>query len=602
LSISPQGAEPLQDINEQSLCDLIEAACNLDQPSHFEALYDTATHWASLRYRYAWMFEGILLDSPTARHQREYHQQMREFETTSQQALDPPPAERVRLHLERFEAGEIDAWWHLNLDLTLEATSTFYNELQCRITEMPGWEGANEETRSRIVTAGKHFLENAKPRIEGWIGTNSYTHSDMSAYRAFVLLREVARETYDQLDDDVWRKWAPVIVAVPKETGTVRGKFHDDLVADAAGRAPLEFARTVQRLIRSERRLARAQPQPQPAQILPFLILRTLDKCWDSSALKEVIYTELNNRNNSPAQCEALLEPLLKASFEPAREFATHLLTMRRVRAARPRPYAQVAATQLLVYCTAQSWPVVWRCICADRTFGHDVFLKIAHEYRHDFTFYAALAEDQIGDLYLWLEQNFPLHADPRHHSRGAHFVGPEESVGHLRDGILRYLVNLGTIKSVEVLRRVIGQLSERGWLAYQLLEAEQMMRTKTWIPLLPPEIISVTESSEGKLVQSAGELTEVLMDALRRYEQQLHGEQTPVRALWDRQADGSFRPVDENALSDHVRLFLRRELVESGIILNREVEISRVPGAPVGRRTDIKVDALSYGKKLVTA
>ena len=38
------------------------------------------------------------------------------------------------------------------------------------------------------------------------------------------------------------------------------------------------------------------------------------------------------------------------------------------------------------------------------------------------------------------------------------------------------------------------------------------------------------------------------------------------MRALWDRQANRSFRPVDENALSDHVRLFLRRELVERGL------------------------------------
>ena len=73
-----------------------------------------------------------------------------------------------------------------------------------------------------------------------------------------------------------------------------------------------------------------------------------------------------------------------------------------------------------------------------------------------------------------------------------------------------------------------------------------------------------------------------------------MHGEQTPVRALWDYQADNkTFRPVDENALSDHVRLFLKRELQESGIVLNREVEIGRVSHAPVGMRTDIKVDAL---------
>jgi hypothetical protein len=41
------------------------------------------------------------------------------------------------------------------------------------------------------------------------------------------------------------------------------------------------------------------------------------------------------------------------------------------------------------------------------------------------------------------------------------------------------------------------------------------------------------------------------------------------------------------------VKLFLERELVTNAIIANREVEISRVPGAPVGQRTDIRINAL---------
>jgi hypothetical protein len=72
-----------------------------------------------------------------------------------------------------------------------------------------------------------------------------------------------------------------------------------------------------------------------------------------------------------------------------------------------------------------------------------------------------------------------------------------------------------------------------------------------------------------------------------------LHGEQTPIRDLWDRQAGRTLtlRPVDENALSDHVQRFLKRDLLEREIILNRE--IGRVPGAPAGKRTDIKIDAV---------
>jgi hypothetical protein len=84
------------------------------------------------------------------------------------------------------------------------------------------------------------------------------------------------------------------------------------------------------------------------------------------------------------------------------------------------------------------------------------------------------------------------------------------------------------------------------------------------------------------------------LVTALRKYEAELHGAQNPVRGLWDRQGGRNvFRPIEEDELSDHVKLFLERELVTNAIIANREVEISRVPGAPVGQRTDIRIDAL---------
>ena len=219
--------------------------------------------------------------------------------------------------------------------------------------------------------------------------------------------------------------------------------------------------------------------------------------------------------------------------------------------------------------------------------------MKIAHEYRHDNSFYSSLTETQLGDLYIWLEQTFPVRQDPHRQGGGAFFAGPRDSVARLEDGILSQLVNKGTLAAVEALQNILNQLPDRDWLAYQLLDAEQAMRRKTWPPLLPSEIIRVTETTRGVLVQSAAHLADALLQARRRYERELHGEQTPIRDLWDRQANRTFRPVDENALSDHVQRFLKRDLVDGGIILNREVEIGRVPGAGAGTRTDIKVDAL---------
>jgi hypothetical protein len=292
-----------------------------------------------------------------------------------------------------------------------------------------------------------------------------------------------------------------------------------------------------------------------------------------------MVFAELKNRTNSPAQFEALLEPLLQAEFTPARDFAASRLTTRRLRGTNSRPYGFAAATLLAAHSAGSSWPLIWGHVLNDNQFGAGLFLKLAHEYRHDNSFLSTLTEAQLGDLYTWLEQTFPVQQDPRHQSGVASFVGPRDSVAHLRDGILRQLVNTGTEAGIEALQNVLRQLPDRDWLAYQLLEAEQAMRRKTWSPLSPAEIIRVTETTRGLLVQSAAQLADVLLQALRRYERELHGEQTPIRDLWDRQANRTLRPVDENALSDHVQRFLKRDLVEGGIILNREVEIARVPG-----------------------
>jgi hypothetical protein len=143
-------------------------------------------------------------------------------------------------------------------------------------------------------------------------------------------------------------------------------------------------------------------------------------------------------------------------------------------------------------------------------------------------------------------------------------------------------------------MRWIIAKLPTLQWLSFRLLEAQRTMRMKTWCPLSHKELFRLLDSKSRVLVQSAEDLCELLVSALRKFEGDIHGEQAPVRNLWDRQASGpTFRPVEEDALSDNVRLFLCRELVENGIVANREVEVARVPGAPVGRRTDIRVDAV---------
>src|SRR5262249_3547263 len=118
LDLRPGGASPSKDFDEVTLCNMIETTADLSE-GNFEALYETAEQWEPLRRRYAWIFEGIPLDSPDAKRMRETQEMMRRLAEERLPPITPPPAERVRACLERCEAGDLSAWWNLNLQLTL---------------------------------------------------------------------------------------------------------------------------------------------------------------------------------------------------------------------------------------------------------------------------------------------------------------------------------------------------------------------------------------------------------------------------------------------------------------------------------------------------
>ena len=272
------------------------------------------------------MLDGVSLDSDEVKRAIETHRLMKSLDREPRPLIEPPPAERVKDCLGRFESGQLEAWWHLNLELTLSPRSTYYGrDHDFIITEMPGWLEADEEIRSRILAAAEKYLKIAEPLVSEWLGTGSYQRADYAAYRALILLREKRRVAYDRLGPDLWKKWAPVVAAVDRLTGADEARLHDDIAAEASAAAPAEFAETVRMLIRAERDKTPNNPD-KAQQLVPFFILRRIAKCWGCSTLKDAVFAELQSPGNSPAQFRAMLEPLLEAGYDPARGHAMGLL------------------------------------------------------------------------------------------------------------------------------------------------------------------------------------------------------------------------------------------------------------------------------------
>jgi hypothetical protein len=142
-------------------------------------------------------------------------------------------------------------------------------------------------------------------------------------------------------------------------------------------------------------------------------------------------------------------------------------------------------------------------------------------------------------------------------------FPGGDPSGSRPLSGRQRYLASLGTEAAVTALSELIAGHPEFGYLAYELSLA---MRIATWSPLSPKEVLALADKPNLTLVTSPADLCEVLVAALEKFNASLHGAQTPVRDLWDRQKGKDiYRPIDENALSDVITRFLRTELGSSG-------------------------------------
>ena len=65
------------------------------------------------------------------------------------------------------------------------------------------------------------------------------------------------------------------------------------------------------------------------------------------------------------------------------------------------------------------------------------------------------------------------------------------------------------------------------------------------------------------------------------------------MEGLWDQDRAGSWSPKPETQFRDAVAGHLRDELRRRMVVVNREVEVGRLPGAHTGQRTDILVTAV---------
>ncbi|WP_437658711.1 metallophosphoesterase [Sorangium sp. So ce1182] len=394
---------------------------------------------------------------------------------------------RFRKFLDRFEQGELDAWWKLHRELTLKPTSTHYgNEMHPDLTTFPGWQHADEEIRGSILKAAKQYLLCRDAAAERWIGSDEIHRPAAAGYRGLRLVAKLDPNWLTALPKAAWRRWAPIIIGYPMGASR-EGADADDqhLVALAYENASEEFLWSLAILIDRESR-----------HFEYISITSKLTPCWDER-LGSLLLAKATDVSLNPRFFGSLLGELIRRKVRGAREYAISFLVIPIPADAPARARVEAAAHAIFLYAEDAGRPLLLKAIHDDAAFGREVLLKAASRadeaVRHESGWARRFSEEEAAELYLWMEREFPSVEDPiEMFEGGTHAVTDRERVADFRRGLLDELASRGTRASLAAVERIANALSDRDNFFWVVLRAREATLHGTWAPLQPEHIIGL--------------------------------------------------------------------------------------------------------------
>ena len=534
-------------------------------------IHETNPHLSEV---FALRFRAVNLDSDDARRSRQH----REWAKANRQAREeskvlPCTQEQLKEYLDKCEEGNTDPWWWMVSQLTyLRGNQRVVDDPQPDITQSLEWEESDAAVRSRLVNAARQYVLAKDPREGDWLATDEYYRPDMAAYKALRLLQTNGHGILVALPPSIWHKWTPIILAYPLDSGSGDETPDHELVSLAYAHAPDVFLAVLDILIDRD-----VQTHDN------VFILDKLRLCWDDRLAAWI----LEKAKGLPARLMTqLLREVLRYDIPEGREYVAQLLSTDFRASEEAMGRALGAAAELFSFARDAAWPMIWPVVLANPQFGEDLFLRISDSpFRASGMGVAALSDPDLGRLYLWLAKHFPHAEDPKHWRSSK--VTPRDELALWRRSILSELKRRATPEACQVIRRIKEQLPDIDGLAYTLLEAEKLVRRRSWAPPSPRDLLELMRENENRLISSGNQLLAVIVESLNRLQDKLHGETPSARFLWNEIQHGKWGPKKEEDLSDYVKNHFDDDLRDRGIVMGREVQIHR------GQKTDIHVDAV---------
>ncbi len=480
------------------------------------------------------------------------------------------PDEKIARLMGDFEQGNRDAWWQMTFWFERKDDQEYHsNHSTLDIRSLPFWKNAPDDIKRRIVASANIYVREGDCKPSEWFGRRDIVyHPAVAGFRALLLLQNEAPDIFNSLPAEAWRKWIPIILHCPNYIHQCQ---HIALTEGAFKHCPAESVEWLLKVFDQE---TKQGEHPWVLQVLPKK---------DAGLWGPPLFERLKGGKVRPLCAEQLTQLLIKTMPVELLDFIRSKVPRCVPKTEKKRRAALFHFRLLMEFGEFADWPKIKKLVWRDPVFGRELFEGFAHEYdRAPAAILETLHEDDVAELWSWMMEQYPVTTDPDR-SRGGS-VTPRWAMANLRDNIISHLASLGTNASCKILADLLHQhpdLSE--FLSWQLSLAKERARRNTWKPLSPTQLFALAESPQRRIVQSANQLMQVVVESLDLFQETLQGENPLAHLLW-----AGNHPKLEKDLCDWLADHLKKELAGKGIVVGREVQIHRLD------RLDLRIDAIA--------
>ena len=503
----------------------------------------------------------------------------------NEQASKPSLADFILRFLDEFEAGKINAFWNIGdlLDCDPENPRGVVF-LAIQFSEGKAWKSLTAEVKGRILRGIPVYLRaQAINETEVWDTERRYRPYDV-LNPLLVLLFDEDNQSINGLTEEDWSKWIAVFLAYSSRRNGSHHEAYSAILSSAYLKARQAFLAALKRYLSaeinndSERR-----------------IIWDLNSVW-CNEIRDLILDLFHNKPLKPTAAQDIFQLLLSQELKETEKLLASLID----ETDPPGICSVQMPTAIVILLT--NLPTTWGVplldrIKADPALGRAIVARLVRGHHQPAGWLSQIPPRDLMEFWEWLNQQYP--GDPYEKDEGSGEVTIDHDIYHFRNAVFQTLIGSGKSEACDAMVELMQRRPNDFWLGDVLAGMRKTSHRKAWVRPSPSALMQLFAATDKRLVRTAGELHSIVLEALGRFESELHGA-PPSMELWNETTKGKdkfWQPKDEMNLSNCLKRFLERHLKERGVIANREVQIRPRLGTDPAQLVDILVQAVPFGE-----